>query len=316
MYGVDEDINSAHFGGTVQNDRNSVWRWDIGGTPPTTGSTVTPTRIGGGLIGDFPAGGILIDMERGADGKFYLSQNRSAGNQVGIQVLDAAGAEVFNSLTKTREILGNPAAVDIFTNVFGIAVSPDQKWLAAMINVGDVAVIPLVDGIPDIANRMVVNTDPNVISGRDIAFDAAGNIHYVSSGQGRYRVLGPGGHTQATTSFNGTTFDFDIVTVGGDGDNADFDNDGDVDGADFLTFQRGFGQPGDRADGDANSDQIVNAEDLAVFQEQFGTVPAAPATAAVPEPTTWALAALAVIVCLISALPRRRAALVPVQVNR
>ena len=49
------------------------------------------------------------------------------------------------------------------------------------------------------------------MSGRDIAFDAAGNIHYVSSGQGLYRVLAPGGFTQATTSWNGTSYNFAVV---------------------------------------------------------------------------------------------------------
>jgi hypothetical protein len=71
-------------------------------------------------------------------------------------------------------------------------------------------VIPLVAGIPDLANRLIVDTGTDVISGRDIAFDAAGNIHYVSSGQALYRVLSPGGQTLAVTSWNGNSFSFQM----------------------------------------------------------------------------------------------------------
>jgi MYXO-CTERM domain-containing protein len=47
-----------------------------------------------------------------------------------------------------------------------------------------------------------------VNSGRDIAFDAADNIYYVSSGQATFRILSPGGVTATTLSYNGTSFSF------------------------------------------------------------------------------------------------------------
>jgi hypothetical protein len=73
----------------------------------------------------------------------------------------------------------------------------------------------------------------------------------------------------------------------------DFDNDGDVDGADFLAWQKGFGISGtaQRSDGDANGDKNVNVADLAIWQAKF--TPSA--AAAVPEPTTIALG---VLVCV------------------
>lgn len=110
-------------------------------------------------------------------------------------------------------MLNNPTTNDILRNVQGMAISEDQKWLAAMLNNSDVAVVPLVAGIPDLANRLVVNTGTDINSGRDIAFDAAGNIHYVSSGQALYRVLAPGGNTLATTTRDGNTYTFTIATV-------------------------------------------------------------------------------------------------------
>jgi len=54
-------------------------------------------------------------------------------------------------------------------------------------------------------------------------------------------------------------------------DSADFDNDNDIDGFDFLTWQRGFGTPSaSPADGDANNDNSVDAADLSIWESQFG----------------------------------------------
>jgi hypothetical protein len=52
----------------------------------------------------------------------------------------------------------------------------------------------------------------------------------------------------------------------------DFDDDDDVDGADFLAWQRGLGMPGSAAtaDGDADGDQDVDAADLAMWKTNFG----------------------------------------------
>lgn len=107
----------------------------------------------------------------------------------------------------------------------------------------------------------------------------------------------------------------------------DYDNDGDNDGADFLVWQRGFGNsvnPGDDPDG--NEDGTVDAADLTVWQDAYGspgTPPAAgttnfsihtsesffnpassptlnfdwsaPALSAVPEPAAFGPMLLAVI---------------------
>lgn len=83
-------------------------------------------------------------------------------------------------------------------------------------------------------------------------------------------------------------------------DDADFNGDLVVDGADFLIWQRGFGlsaQP-DKSTGDADGDGNVNDADLAVWSTQFGTVITPPTpVSAVPEPTAIALA-LAGLACL------------------
>lgn len=103
-----------------------------------------------------------------------------------------------------------------------------------------------------------------------------------------YHIVG----TDATALFEGN---IQYVT-GGVVESADFNSDGDVDGRDFLTWQRGFGQlPGtsQRIHGDANGDGHVNPADLVIWQTQYGN-PALSAIVSVPEPGTC---------CLILALP-------------
>ncbi len=85
---------------------------------------------------------------------------------------------------------------------------------------------------------------------------------------------------------------------------ADFDEDDDVDGQDFLAWQRGLGMasPG-LADGDADGNGTVDAVDLGIWEGEFGAQPLASSTTVVPEPSTCLLAGLA---CLSLAEFRRR----------
>jgi hypothetical protein len=88
----------------------------------------------------------------------------------------------------------------------------------------------------------------------------------------------------------------------GAAEDADFDADGDVDGADFLRWQRGLGATGAAAtvaNGNANGDNVIDGADLAIWRTQFAT--AVGAAAAVPEPATAAILLLG-----LAALRRRR----------
>ncbi|MBA3480822.1 MAG: endonuclease/exonuclease/phosphatase family protein [Pirellulales bacterium] len=81
---------------------------------------------------------------------------------------------------------------------------------------------------------------------------------------------------------------------------ADFNNDGDVDGADFLTWQRNVGGTGPTVLGDANHDRVVNAADRAIWSQQFGTTgSAALAAGAIPEPATVVLAAFSLVAAVL-----------------
>lgn len=79
---------------------------------------------------------------------------------------------------------------------------------------------------------------------------------------------------------------------------ADFDGDGDVDGIDFLVWQRNAGTTGGPSfgPGDANGDGNVDQTDLSAWQAQFGTSSFAATAAKVPEPN-------AIVLLLLGSVP-------------
>lgn len=94
-------------------------------------------------------------------------------------------------------------------------------------------------------------------------------------------------NTGAGTGAGIAGFSFDVLPDVGVM-NADFDSDGDIDGADFLTWQRGYGIGATLEQGDANDDGSVNGADLTIWQDQYGDAPLV-AAVTVPEPTALAL---------------------------
>jgi hypothetical protein len=101
------------------------------------------------------------------------------------------------------------------------------------------------------------------------------------------RVLG----RQDANQFYQLDLSFSEVPVAEE--NADFDGDLDVDGEDFLVWQRGAGTGTTLTQGDANGDSLVDGLDLDIWRNQFGVPvpPSGPSAGTVPEPGTLLLAA-------------------------
>jgi hypothetical protein len=128
-------------------------------------------------------------------------------------------------------------------------------------------------------------TDPNLPAGAAVTgsfgradiriqVDAAGELYIISKSDGMIRYI--------------------VEAVG----NADFNDDNQVDGQDFLIWQRNLGGAGGLAEGDADGDGRVTSADLGYIKQQFGSTPP---IAAVPEPTAAWLALIG-----LAAFRRRR----------
>lgn len=196
IYTIDEDYPVS-----LQND---LLRYDIDAGPLP--NTSVPTTVSGAL---YSGASIQQDFTKGGPNNyFYLHQNRAIpATLAALYVVDSGGTTLANSLDLWRTLTGDPAAIDPLTNCWSIALSPDGKWLG-MIHAGGVTpsdtwVIPLNNGIPDLGNRLLLDTG-TVSQGRAIDFDAAGNLYTVSSGDAVLRSFSPGGYTEATTTSDGT----------------------------------------------------------------------------------------------------------------
>ena len=201
-YVIDEDLQNDRAT-TTRSMNNTLWRHDIGAALP--GLENLPTRVGSATPWiNFASQ--TMDLSRGTNGNFYVNDNRSTGNdRGGVYVLDPGGAELWNSLAATRTLPGLSTANDLLRATGGGAVSPHGDFLAVInLETNGITVLPLLNGIPDITNRLALGAFNITAQGREVAFDLAGNLYAVSSGAQALRVFSPGGTTTATTGSDGT----------------------------------------------------------------------------------------------------------------
>jgi hypothetical protein len=161
----------------------------------------------------------------------------------------------------------------------------------------------IIDGSGSLGDFFSSADDPNILLNQNATVSGIfGNTKYnwtisytgnITWGDADNSVIAAGG----IVGTGGT----DVVLIGLSSetvavDDADFDNDSDVDGNDFLIWQRGVGVGTTNAAGDANGNSVVDGADLAVWKTQFGPgAPAAGAIGAVPEPAGGVLFMLAAL---------------------
>ena len=138
-------------------------------------------------------------------------------------------------------------------------------------------------------------------------FTTAGTGPIVGTGSGLTRT-----YTAGPNDGGSEVFAFDNIVLTADAgtgptNNADFNGDNIVAGADFLIWQQGFGLTGqpNKSTGDATGDGNVNGLDLDQWKLKFGGAPAVAAIGAVPEPASLTLAGLAAIFAAGAAARRR-----------
>ncbi len=86
---------------------------------------------------------------------------------------------------------------------------------------------------------------------------------------------------------------------------SDFDEDGDVDGDDFLAWQLGFGSGSSHSAGDADGDGDVDGEDFLIWQRQFGNGAGRDINITVPEPQSCGLSLAVICVALVRSWRQR-----------
>jgi hypothetical protein len=205
VYAVDEDLQSDPAT-TSPTQRQSLWRHDIGSTLP--GPFVMPTRVAPHANTFLmTVGNQVMDLDRSTNGNFFVSNYRSTGNEANVWMVDTnSGAVAWSSLVESRALAGSSTAPDFLRAAGGIAVSPVGDYLAVMnIETNGITIVPLTNGVPDLTNRLVFQgMGTTTAQGREVAFDAAGNLYAVSSGAGLLRVFSPGGTSTTITGSDGT----------------------------------------------------------------------------------------------------------------
>jgi hypothetical protein len=211
MYVNDEDYEEN------PPERNSLWRYDIGGSPfpyhtndnstPITHIFNTQINAGNQAFNDVVRGGV--------SNYFYVMQVSVEGYQPGIYVVDASGNEISSSLSATTNLTGNPAHLDIMKTCQALDISWDGKYLILLRGtVSGVAqpaelITLATDGTLDlsITNSLIVApTGQQNAAQRDVSIDAAGNLYCANSATAGkvMRVFARGGYTVATTGSDGS----------------------------------------------------------------------------------------------------------------
>jgi hypothetical protein len=217
VYGIYPDkFYEFDFFGTPSISYSVMQRWDVASGPLP--SAVAPVRVTDLpiLIADVPS--VLSDIDIAPDGKYFIAQNRSSGFEAGLFVVDPAkdvdGSGfpdiVYDSFFFSVTSFG--VTNDLLFQTRAVKVSPDNRVVALIRDDNRVWIIPLTNGLPDLAGRMLMDSGVTTTLGRDIGFDAAGNLYTASSGQGAVKSFSPGFPSRAVTGSDGT---FSITRVTG-----------------------------------------------------------------------------------------------------
>jgi len=127
--------------------------------------------------------------------------------------------------------------------------------------------------------RKLLNSGANslrIIIPTDLLAANATGVVYARFRYGEFDIVAPTGFA-AIGEVEDYSLPISLLPFGtidpNSGVGADFDGDGDVDGADFLNWQRGVGTGplAVKSDGDADGNRVVDQADLNIWQADFGT---------------------------------------------
>jgi hypothetical protein len=225
LYTMDEDYQTDPTAGAIT-ELNSAWEYDIGDGPLPWANA--PNRK---LMTPYLATFSGQNQKCEVYGHYlYSNQRRANPPQHDVYITDLNNLRdpsTYNPATtpwdtiwtSQDESIAEGYSDDVLRDTMTISVSPDQKWLATIIAAGggpitapdgssfstaanDITVIPLTNGIPNLAGRQVFHFG-GLGNGRDLAFDAVHNLYCASSGLAYIQCLDIGETTDVTTGSDG-----------------------------------------------------------------------------------------------------------------
>jgi len=240
------------------------------------GATPTPTSAG-------PTGGKGYSVSTDARGMFGVEQSGSQTLGFSLALSDETPAGIGGGLimNNSSDLVGTEDALPGTANLVALSDAELLDWNEFWITIEEASASHW---------KVDVYTNGSTTAETFLARKRNATEYSLSS-----LVMG----LSSGTNFGEVDVDFYAYRLGvfGPNENADFDGDGDVDGADFLVWQRGFGLTGNAtpSNGDANGDTNVDSLDLAIWERQFGVAPSGfqSLAAPVPEPASVVLLALA-----------------------
>jgi hypothetical protein len=185
-------------------DVNNIVRYTIGAGPlPWTNAPDLAMNLGIASIADLDD-----DVEVGpVSGNVYGMNYRLNYGMPCLQIYDPTGMNLLWSSLEGPINVGpdvfNIEFSGLDTSVFSIAVSPDERFLAAGLVNNPVYIYDLTNGIPDTSTLLIISNAPNSSAYEDLrslCWDAADNVYTVSSGQGLLRVFSLGLPATCVTS--------------------------------------------------------------------------------------------------------------------
>jgi hypothetical protein len=158
--------------------------------------------------------------------------------------LNPAGFDLALRIGVANGRFGSAGSGDTYVTKYAINVPNDGQWHNVAFSVR-----------PSDFTPSAANTSPTP--------NAAAALAQVT----QLRIL----HNPAANDYRGAVtppaeFRLDNITAMAGGSSADFDQNGLVDGADFMIWQRGLGGAASLATGDADRDGLVDGRDLAVWK--------------------------------------------------
>lgn len=244
-----------------------------------------PGAANGVDVSDVNGGGLFVQSYFMGTGEVRIAHSTIAENE--IRILDNAsnllrygGGGIFNyaagedfPLILDHVIAGNNTSVEVADDLksdilsFSSISNSHIEFIDMELEDGDPDLGPLTNnGGPTLTHAPNCGS-PVVEAGDPMALAGVGTVpSFDQRGFGRvFDLPGPSGGPIDIGAVEIGLFDVPVLA-------ADFDNDGDVDGSDFVIWQQnnGITAGATKMDGDANGDGMVNQVDLMIWSQQYG----------------------------------------------